>query len=193
MIIKNITIENFRSYYRQNSIDIGNGLTLIIGANGDGKTTFYEALEWLFDTVGSMPKVDSKYISKKRCSELMESESDIVRVSMIYTNEGSERIVQKSFKFTKCLSGEISTSNFSHEIYIQNGVEKVVKEGEQAIKLFDRDFAASVRKYCLFKGEQELNIFNKEEAMSYLVETFSQIRNFDPYLSFLTEAKKLAE
>ena len=82
MIIKNITIENFRSYYRENSIDVGNGLTLIIGANGDGKTTFYEALEWLFDTVGNMPKVDGKYISKKRSSELIESESAHVRVSM---------------------------------------------------------------------------------------------------------------
>lgn len=193
MIIKNITIENFRSYYRENSIDIGNGLTLIIGANGDGKTTFYEALEWLFDTVGNMPKVDSKYISKKRSSELMESESARVRVSMTYMNDGNERTVQKSFKFTKSLSGEISTSNYSHEIFIQNGVENDVKEGDQAIKMFDRDFASSIRKYCLFKGEHELNIFNKEEAMSYLVETFSQIRDFDPYLKFMGEAKKMAE
>ncbi len=193
MIIKNITIENFRSYYRKNSLNIGNGLTLIIGANGDGKTTFYEALEWLFDTVGNMPKVDSKYISKKRSSELLESESDCVKVSMTYMSDGNERTVQKSFKFTKSLSGEISTSNYSHEIYIQNGVEKEVREGDQAIRLFDRDFASSIRKYCLFKGEHELNIFNKEEAMSYLVETFSQIRNFDPYLLFLTESKRMAE
>lgn len=193
MIIKNITIENFRSYYRENSIDVGNGLTLIIGANGDGKTTFYEALEWLFDTVGNMPKVDGKYISKKRSAELMESESAYVRVSMTYLNDGNERTVQKSFKFTKSLSGEISTSNYSHEIFIQNGVEKDVKEGEQAIKIFDRDFASSIRKYCLFKGEHELNIFNKEEAMSYLVETFSQIRDFDPYLKFMSEAKRMSE
>lgn len=193
MIIKNITIENFRSYYRENSIDIGNGLTLIIGANGDGKTTFYEALEWLFDTVGNMPKVDTKYISKKRSSELIETDSAYVRVSMTYVNDGNERTVQKSFKFTKSLSGEISTSNYSHEIFIQNGVEKDVKEGEQAIKIFDRDFASSIRKYCLFKGEHELNIFNKEEAMSYLVETFSQIRDFDPYLKFMGEAKRMAE
>ena len=193
MIIKNITIENFRSYYRENSIDIGNGLTLIIGANGDGKTTFYEALEWLFDTVGNMPKVDSKYISKKRSSELIETESAYVRVSMTYTNDGNERTVQKSFKFTKSISGEISTSNYSHELYIQNGVEKEIKEGEQAIKMFDRDFASSIRKYCLFKGEHELNIFNKEEAMSYLVETFSQIRDFDPYLKFMSEAKRMSE
>ena len=50
MIIKNITIENFRSYYGVKSMDIVDGLTLIIVANVDGKTTFFEALEWLFDT-----------------------------------------------------------------------------------------------------------------------------------------------
>ena len=193
MIIKNITIENFRSYYKENSIEIGNGLTLIIGSNGDGKTTLFEAVEWLFDTVGSLPKTDNKYISKKRISELMDSESDYVRVSMTYVNDGSERIIQKSFKFTKSLSGEISTSNFSYDLYIQQGVEKDVKSGDAATRQFDRDFAPSIRKYCLFKGEQNLNIFNNEDAMSYLVETFSQIRDFDPYLSFMESAKAWAE
>ena len=193
MIIKNITIENFRSYYKESSIDIGNGLTLIIGSNGDGKTTLFEAIEWLFDTVGSLPKADNKYISKKRISELMDSESDYVRVSMTYVNDGSERLIQKSFKFTKSLDGEISTSNFSYDLYIQQGVEKDMKSGMDAIRQFDRDFAPSIRKYCLFKGEQNLNIFNNDEAMSYLVETFSQIRDFDPYLSFMENAKAWAE
>ena len=193
MIIKNITIENFRSYYKENSIDVGNGLTLIIGSNGDGKTTMFEAVEWLFDTVGTLPKADYKYISKKRISELMDSESDHVRVSMTYVNEGGERLIQKSFKFTKSLSGEISTSNFSYDLYIQQGVEKDVKSGEAATRQFDRDFAPSIRKYCLFKGEQNLNIFNNDDAMSYLVETFSQIRDFDPYLSFMENAKMWAE
>ena len=193
MIIKNLTIENFRSYYGENSIDIGNGLTLIIGANGDGKTTLFEAVEWLFDTVGSLPKADNKYISKKKISELMDSESAYVKVSMTYVNDGSERLIQKSFKFTKSLSGEIFTSNFAYDLYIQKGVEKDLESGVDAIRRFDRDFAPSIRKYCLFKGEQNLNIFNNDEAMSYLVETFSQIRDFDPYLSFMENAKAWAE
>ena len=193
MIIKNITIENFRSYYKESSIDIGNGLTLIIGSNGDGKTTLFEAIEWLFDTVGSLPKADNKYISKKRISELMDSESDYVRVSMTYVNDGSERLIQKSFKFTKSLDGEISTSNFSYDLYIQQGVEKDLKTGEIATRLFERDFPTSIRKYCLFKGEQNLDIFKNDEAMSYLVETFSQIRDFDPYLSFMENSKAWAE
>ena len=43
------------------------------------------------------------------------------------------------------------------------------------------------------KGEQNLDIFKNDEAMSYLVETFSQIRDFDPYLSFMENSKAWAE
>ena len=123
----------------------------------------------------------------------MDSESDYVRVSMTYVNDGSERLIQKSFKFTKSLSGEIFTSNFSYDLYIQQGVEKDLKSGEIATRLFERDFPTSIRKYCLFKGEQNLDIFKNDEAMSYLVETFSQIRDFDPYLSFMENSKAWAE
>ena len=93
MIIKNITIENFRSYYGRNSINVGSGLTLIIGANGDGKTTLFEALEWLFDTVGKMQNADNKYISKKKSNELFEGDFASVKVSMTYETEDSDRIV----------------------------------------------------------------------------------------------------
>ena len=193
MIIKSITLENFRSYYGVNTIEVGDRLTLMIGANGEGKTTLFEALEWLFDTTDLMPKVDTKYVSKKKISDLESTESANVKVSMTYVCNGSERIYEKSFKFTKTLSGEISPSNFAVRLYIQNGVEKDVRDGNAALAQFDRDFPSSVRQYCLFKGEQELNIFNKPAALAYLVETFSQVRNFDPYLHFMDRAKSLSE
>ena len=53
MIIQRIEIYNFRSYYKLNTFELTNGLNLIIGSNGDGKTTLYEALEWLFRTDGN--------------------------------------------------------------------------------------------------------------------------------------------
>ena len=193
MIIKSITLENFRSYYGVNTIEVGERLTLMIGANGEGKTTLFEALEWLFDTTNLLPKADTKYVSKKRIADLESTESSNVRASMTYLCNGSERIYEKSFKFTKTFSGEISASNYSVKLYIQNGVEKEVREDNVALSQFDRDFPYTVRQYCLFKGEQELNIFNKPAALAYLVETFSQIRNFDPYLAFMERAKMLSE
>lgn len=193
MIIKNISIENFRSYYGANTIEFCDGLNLLIGANGDGKTTFFEALEWLYDTVNILPKVDQKYISKKRIAELMPEDSAVVRVSMTYTNNDGERTYEKSFKFTKNTNDDVTTSNFKCSMYIQKGVENEVREGDAALRMFDIDFAASIRKYCLFKGEQELNIFNKAEAMGYLVETFSEVRDFDPYIEFVDKAKDWSE
>ena len=193
MIIKNISLENFRSYYGKNNIDVGDGLTLIIGANGDGKTTLFDALEWLFDTVSKFPKVDTKYISKKRSTELFPDETDFVRVSMTYENNNSSRIYEKSFRFSKTAQGDVISSDPTIRLYIQNGVENDAVEGDVATIKFDRDFPPSIRKYCLFKGEQELNIFNKEEALSYLVETFSRVKDFDPYLNFMEQAKTLSE
>lgn len=96
MIIKKIEINNFRSYYKLNVFELVNGLNLIIGSNGDGKTTFYEALEWLFRTDGSV-KVDTKLISKKRSEELSSDESDEVRVSMTYEHKGTLKLWKKVF------------------------------------------------------------------------------------------------
>lgn len=74
MIIKSINIKNFRSYYGDNHVDFSDKLTLLIGDNGDGKTTFFESLEWLFLTaVESKPESN---ISEKRKSELETGESD---------------------------------------------------------------------------------------------------------------------
>jgi len=33
----------------------------------------------------------------------------------------------------------------------------------------------------LFKGEENLNVFNNPDALKYLIETFSNIQQFDPY------------
>lgn len=174
MIIKEVTIQNFRSYYGTTSIKFNDGLVLFIGDNGDGKTTFFEALEWLFDT--SRKSMESRLISQKRIEELPDLQSDILRVSMIFEHEG-EHTVEKSFLFTKD-NGEISTSDFQFKGLINDGSQRLPWPGGT---LLDHFFEPAIRKYCLFKGEENLNIFTNEDALNYLIETFSNIRQFDPY------------
>ena len=82
MILKKLIIKNFRSYYGENEFVFSKGLTLIIGDNGDGKTTFFEALEWLFDTVTD-DKAETN-VSEKRKAELYAGESDEVCVSLSF-------------------------------------------------------------------------------------------------------------
>lgn len=83
MIIKEIKIKNFRSYYGDDNVfKFSKGLTLILGDNGDGKTTFFEALQWLFNTTEDRGREVN--ISEKRKQELAEGESDEVSVTISF-------------------------------------------------------------------------------------------------------------
>lgn len=181
MILKEVKIQNFRSYYgADNDIQLSPGLTLILGDNGDGKTTFFEALEWLFNT--AVDDRSETNISEKRKSELAVGEDDTVMVEIKFDHDGEKELI-KSFKFEKRPDGSIYTSDFRF-VGIENvGSERVSIDGK---RLLERCFDAIVRKYCLFKGETELNIFNGETALQSLVDTFSDVRKFQEYVEMTT-------
>ena len=181
MILKEVKIQNFRSYYgADNNIQLSPGLTLILGDNGDGKTTFFEALEWLFNT--AVDNRSETNISEKRKSELAVGEDDTVMVEIKFDHDGEKELI-KSFKFEKRPDGSIYTSDFRF-VGIENvGSERLSIDGK---RLLERCFDAIVRKYCLFKGETELNIFNGETALQSLVDTFSDVRKFQEYVEMTT-------
>ena len=187
MIIQKIEIQNFRSYYKENSFELIDGFNLIIGSNGDGKTTFYEALEWLFRTDGSN-KMDTKYISKKRSEELMPDDSDDVRVAMVYEHNGKIKTLEKMFHFTKSFDGEVGTSNYSFSLIEGNGVERITVDGVR----FDKDLPSEMRKFIMFKGEADLDVLQSSNAMKLLVDNFSEVRDFDAYFEFMEYATRNA-
>ena len=45
MVIRKIEICNFRIFYKENAFELLDGLNLILGWHGDGKTTFFDALD----------------------------------------------------------------------------------------------------------------------------------------------------
>ncbi len=173
MIIKEIKIKNFRSYYGINHLSLSKGLTLIIGDNGDGKTTLFEALEWLLDTTGENKQVT--HISEKRKAELEIGECDSVVVSITFEHDG-EKEIEKSFTFEKSFDGIIRTKDYKFVGYFIEGAERHFIAGD---RLLNMCFEPVIRKYCLFKGENELNVFDNDTALKTLVDTFSGIRDFD--------------
>ena len=188
MIIQRIEINNFRSYYRHNSFELTNGLNLIIGSNGDGKTTFYDALDWLFRT-DDTNKMDTKYISKKRIEELSTNEADDVKVAMTYEHKGKSKILEKMFHFTKSYDDEVNTSNYTFSLIEHDGVERILNDGRD----FDKDLPYDFRKFIMFKGEDDLNVIQSSNAMKILVDNFSEVREFDSYFEFTKYATAQAE
>lgn len=173
MKLNKIIIKNFRSYYGENCFELSDGLTLVIGDNGDGKTTFFEALEWLFDT--SKDNKSESNISEMRKAEMGIGDSDEVSVTMTYEH-GGEKEIYKRFIFEKDTNGAIRTRDFSFVGYEIVGSERYKRDGKT---LLESCFDTVIRRYCLFKGERELNVFDNNTALKTLVDTFSGIKQFD--------------
>jgi len=49
MIIRKIQIDNYLCYYDSNTFELSEGLNIILGENGEGKTKFFESIDWLFN------------------------------------------------------------------------------------------------------------------------------------------------
>lgn len=180
MIIKELTIKNFRSYYGECKFDFSDGLTLIIGDNGDGKSTFFEAIKWLLDTSKENTSVDNA--SEMRKSELEVGDSDTVSVSMTFEHNG-DKSVEKSFIIEKTDNG-FRTYGFSFKGFETNGVERVPISGKM---LMDRCFDAFIQRFSMFKGEATLNVFDSPTALKELVDKFSDVRKFDDMVELAAE------
>ncbi len=182
MIIKKIEIENFLCYYwnsstnDKNIFEFSNGLNIILGENGEGKTKFFEAVDWLFN--GQNSELDV-LVSAKKLDETEIGDSFRVRVSMTVEQYGEKSIITKSFLARKESPNECSTSSFMIE-----GISEITSGERTQVDgqvLLDRIFPFQIRKYSMFKGEAELNIFESDSALANLINLFSEAKHYDKY------------
>lgn len=179
MIIKEIRIKNFRSYYGDNNIfEFSDGLTLILGDNGDGKTTFFDALQWLFNTTIDKGNVD--HMSEMRKSKMEIGEKDVVSVAMLFEHDG-EKSVEKFFSVERVSEDFFRVGPLVYRGYETSGSERIQVSGKN---LIDRCYDAFIQRFSMFKGESELNVFDNATALKELVDKFSDIRKFDDLVEY---------
>jgi DNA sulfur modification protein DndD len=176
MIIKKIIIENYLCYVGTKEFELSPGLNIVLGENGEGKTKLFEAIEWLLN--GDNKNLEL-LVSAKTLSETAEGDTFRVRVAMHVHQYNETKIITRSFIAKKLKGDECAISNF-----VLEGVEEN-KAGERSPvdgkTLLDRIFPPEIRKYSLFKGEAELDIFNNTDALSILINSFSSAKHFEKY------------
>lgn len=176
MIIKKIIIENFLCYHGINEFELSDGLNIILGYNGEGKTKFFEALDWLF----SGDDLDLELlVSAKTIAESDIEEPFRVRVTIIVEQYEEKVTISKSFFVKNFEDEEITAFNYSIE-----GIEENKKGERNPLDgkiLLNRVFPPEIRRYSMFKGEAELNIFDNDEALSILINSFSRAKHYEKY------------
>lgn len=188
MILKDLRIQNFRSYYgNENYFEFKDGLTLIIGDNGDGKTTFFEALEWLFKT--ETEDVRISHLSEKKKAEMGIGERVTVMVSLNFEHDG-DKLLEKSFDVVRANEDVFKTENYRFRGYEERGSERIPVDGKL---LINRCFDSFLRRFSMFKGESTLEVFDDPVLLKRLVDQYSDLHKFDDYIAYLKDFVKKSE
>jgi DNA sulfur modification protein DndD len=177
MIIKELIISNYQCYYNDNNkFEFTRGSNIILGKNGGGKTKFYEAIEWLFSN--SSRDLD-ELVSKKMLSETAPNDTFRVGVEITFEQGNILNTVKKYFSVLKKEDRNFSTTSVVYEGIkeYENG-ERDTIDGQS---LLNSIFPPTNRKYCLFKGETELNILNNNDALVQLINLYSRVKHYGPF------------
>ncbi len=176
MIIKEIILENFLCYYDKKKFELSDGLNIILGENGEGKTVFFEALDWLFND--NHPNLDN-LISAKAVHTAEIGSTFQVKVEIVVEQYEEVKALRRFFTVKKTAIDSHSVSNLTFE-----GINQTLsgqRTQVDAKTLLDQIFPSQIRKYSLFKGESELNIFKNEDALINLINLFSDAKHFEKY------------
>lgn len=219
MTINSITINNFQSYFDEETIEFGKGLNLIIGNGGKGKSKLFNAFYWvLFGDIyitsegwcstaglpGSSHNSLHRYefINKKALSEA--KIGDVVPCSVIL-----ELIDDKKnlFRIERSVSAKRQDSNDWDEVAawsVSDESIKVTFETRTGTKTVIDDiaegkiaelFPEGIRGYIWFQGESldTLIDFRKKENLKDAVNHISYYPYYEKLSEIITLAKRKIE
>lgn len=192
MIINKITIENFLCYFEKKTFNLSSGLNIILGENGEGKTKFYEAIEWMLteNIDGKMPNLIDLISAMKRKNSSIDSKFEVsVGIEVKQFNEVKN--IKRSFTVTKEseLSFKVSNTILTATIDKANGT----RENANGEDVLEQIFPSEIRRFSMFKGEQEFKILQDKESLNILVREFSEAKEYEKYTSIIDELKEIRE
>lgn len=115
--IKQVIIENFRNFQGRHPFDFSKDVTILLGDNGNGKSSIFDAIQWcLTGSVDRLKNISSVEILK---SVLINKDSDECAVEVIFTDN-------LSLKRIASIKGNIKVSCNEGDITVRG--DKNVKE-----------------------------------------------------------------
>lgn len=195
MLLTSIELNNFMCYSGTgNRFDFTEGINVIIGDNGYGKSKLYDGFYWvMFDQCfntstkkfSPTSKLKKSIISDKAISEIEEGK---ITASVILTFHNPDKdnvfIIERRYSIKK--DGEkIIEDEKSEEIISQKDLSymnaKIVEVPSEIDRIKSYILPNNVKPYMWFQGEQVESIidFNKSETLTDAINVLSNISRFD--------------
>lgn len=205
MILQSIELNDFMCYAGTNRFDFTEGINVIIGDNGYGKSKLYDAFWWVmynqcFDT--SLKKFKSTNLLKRQIisdKAIDETEEGMISASVILTFHNTEKdslyILERRYSIRKSIDKIIEDQDSEEIIWFKEMSymnAKEVKEADQIERIKKSILPDNIKPYMWFQGEQVESIidFNKSDTLTHAINVLSNITRFD---NIITLAEGLKE
>ncbi len=209
MVINSITLTNFQCYFGEVKFEFKDGLNLVIGDNGAGKSKLYDAFYWVlydqvFDSLNREFKktnqVKGNLVSDKAKALCAPGEMVKTEVEMVVYNPKREieYTLTRTYTVSKNESGAWRydpESNFSiHHMDKFKITRPMVNQGDIAL-LLKGILPDDVKPYMWFQGEQvdSLIDFKNNSTLTHAINVLSDIREFDFFEEVSKRAYEAAE
>src|SRR5260370_8149943 len=165
MKFERITLENFRQYYGQESLDFAKEkrcrVTKIHGVNGAGKTSLFLAINWCLygegvDNVGEL-------ISKEAIKQANPGDTVTMSVELVFSHDGERFLAKRSRQGARMLDGSVQVYSADEFIMMRTLWDGQTQPIKNPIGTINAILPSNIRSYYLFDGEK-IDDFAKPEA-----------------------------
>ena len=219
MKINSITINNFQSYYEEQTIEFGDGLNLVIGNGGKGKSKLFNAFYWVlfgkiyvtsegwcttddlylsshkalhkFEYINKKALYDAKIDGKVDCYVQLDLTDDRGRNYIIERQASAIR--QPVQEWDKPESWNVSPSSLKVTYDIATGTKS--DNGIMAESIIADLFPEGIRGYIWFQGESldSLIDFRKKQNLKDAVRHISYYPYYEKLTSIISKSKAKIE
>jgi len=193
MILKSIELQDFMCYAGPTKFEFAEGINLIIGDNGYGKSKLFDAFYWVmydqcFDT-GLKKFMDTRFMKRQIVSDkaIYEAEEGTITasVTLTFVNERKQEFDLTRRYVVRKRDDEIIGDAESNLVIRQRdlglGTGKVLNDPEDIERVKANVLPNNVKPYMWFQGEQVESIidFNKHDTLTQAINVLSNIRQYD--------------
>lgn len=210
MIIQSIALANFQCYFGEMmKFEFTEGLNVVIGDNGAGKSKLYDAFYWvLYDQVFDSLNREFKKTNQVK-GDLVSDKAKVrcepggtvkAEVEMVVYNPKREMgyTLTRSYTVSKNDSGVLRQDSESNFTILQTDKFKIsqpITNQAEISSLIKKILPDDVKPYMWFQGEQvdSLIDFKNNRTLTHAINVLSDIREFDYYEEVSQKAFEAAE
>lgn len=183
-VLRSISIENFRAYRTKKEFPLGSAVTVLYGPNGFGKTSFFDAVD--FVVTGGVGRLAKSSAGLAKAAKHLDCGEEPTKVSLTFEREGVSHTIVRDLSDPNKATLDGKAADRKEILALLTGGEPIASDRvENLVSLF--------RATHLFSQDRQELTGRVAENCELPAEIVSRMLAFDDYVIGLKKAKEVLD